>query len=300
MEQPNLQKQTANIQKSPSAISVIFRELMRDKLAMTSLIILFLLTVPVIIYSLILDQSEVVRVDLFNLFNEPSAEYWLGTDHGGRDVFGQLMIGARNSIFIGVAITVVSTIIGVGIGLISGFYGGNVDNFIMRIVDMFFILPTTLIIIAVVAIRPGYTMVEFCLIFIVFSWMGTCRLVRSKALQEASLEYVHAAKTLGTPNIKIIFSHVLPNVISIIIVNFTLSLAANIGIESGLSFLGFGFPETTPSLGTLVSYSTNPQIFELRPWIWLPAAVLIFVLMLCINNVGQALKRAADAKQRRG
>ncbi|RQW21575.1 ABC transporter permease [Bacillus sp. C1-1] len=267
---------------------------------MGSLILFLLITIPVVIYSFILDQSQVTKIELLNLFAPPSAENWLGTDQGGRDVFGQLIIGTRNSLFIGISITVVATIIGVSLGLISGYYGGHVDNLIMRFVDFFMILPTTIIIIAIIAIRPSYTMVEFCLVFIAFTWMGTCRLVRSKALQEASLEYVQASRTLGTPNIKIIFSHVLPNVISIIIVNFTLTLAANIGIESGLSFLGFGFPESTPSLGTLVSYSTNPQVFELRPWIWLPAAILIFVLMLCINNVGQALKRAADAKQRRG
>lgn len=290
----------ATIQKSPSALNIIFRELLRDRLAMGSLILFLLITIPVVIYSFILDQSQVTKIELLNLFAPPSAENWLGTDQGGRDVFGQLIIGTRNSLFIGISITVVATIIGVSLGLISGYYGGHVDNLIMRFVDFFMILPTTIIIIAIIAIRPSYTMVEFCLVFIAFTWMGTCRLVRSKALQEASLEYVQASRTLGTPNIKIIFSHVLPNVISIIIVNFTLTLAANIGIESGLSFLGFGFPESTPSLGTLVSYSTNPQVFELRPWIWLPAAILIFVLMLCINNVGQALKRAADAKQRRG
>jgi len=119
-------------------------------------------------------------------------------------------------------------------------------------------------------------------------------------LQERELDYVQASRTLGSSNMKIIFSQVLPNLSSIIIVNLTLSLANNIGLESGLSFLGFGFPESTPSLGTLVSYATNPQTLQYRWWIWLPASLLILVLMLSINNVGQALKRATDARQRRG
>jgi peptide/nickel transport system permease protein len=133
-----------------------------------------------------------------------------------------------------------------------------------------------------------------------FLWMGIARLIRSKALQEKELDYVKASKTLGTSDFKIMFFQVLPNLSSIIIVTMTLNLAGNIGIESGLSFLGFGFPESTPSLGTLISYARNPQTLELRWWIWLPASILIFVLMLSINNVGQALKRATDARQLRG
>jgi peptide/nickel transport system permease protein len=133
-----------------------------------------------------------------------------------------------------------------------------------------------------------------------FLWMGIARLIRSKALQERELDYIKASRTVGTSHAGIIFKHVLPNLSSIIIVSMTLNLAANIGLESGLSFLGFGFPEDTPSLGTLVSYARNAQTLESRPWIWLPASSLILVLMLSINNVGQALKRAADARQRRG
>src|SRR5690606_6447023 len=124
--------------------------------------------------------------------------------------------------------------------------------------------------------------------------------IRSKTLAEKELDYVQASKTLGSSNLKIMFTQVLPNLSSIIIVNMTLNLAANIGLESGLSFLGFGFPESTPSLGTLLSYATNPQTLQYRWWIWVPAALLILLLMLSVNNVGQALKRATDARQRRG
>ncbi len=236
MEQPNLEKQLATIQKTPSGLKVIFKEILRDKFALTSLILFLVLTVPITIYSFILDQDAVTRVDILNIFQQPSENYWLGTDHGGRDVFGQLIIGTRNSLAIGIAITLFGSLIGIILGLIAGYYGGQVDNVIMRIVDFFFILPTMLLIITFVAINPGYNMVEFCIIFIAFSWMSICRLVRSKALQEASLEYVQAAKTLGTPGYKIIFGHILPNVSSIIIVNVTLMLAANIGIESGCHF----------------------------------------------------------------
>jgi peptide/nickel transport system permease protein len=183
---------------------------------------------------------------------------------------------------------------------VSGYFGGTIDNLFMRIVDFFMILPFLMIVIVFVAIVPKYSILSFALIMTAFLWMGIARLIRSKALQEQELDYVQASKTLGSSNFKIIFTQVLPNLSSLIIVTMTLNLAANIGLESGLSFLGFGFPERTPSLGTLVSYATNPQTLEHRWWIWVPASLLILVLMLSINNVGQALKRATDARQRRG
>ncbi|WP_142826114.1 ABC transporter permease [Planococcus soli] len=286
--------------KSPSGFSILLRELIRDKIAFGSLLFLFLIIIGVFGTSIIMDQSEIIKVDLFALYEPPSATYWLGTDYGGRDIFGQLIIGTRNSLAIGFLVTLLTGIIGILVGLISGYYGGTVDNVFMRFVDFFMVLPILMIVIAFVTAVPGYSIVSFSLIMTAFLWMGIARLIRSKALQEKELDYVKASKTLGTSDFKIMFFQVLPNLSSIIIVTMTLNLAGNIGIESGLSFLGFGFPESTPSLGTLISYARNPQTLELRWWIWLPASILIFVLMLCINNVGQALKRATDARQRRG
>lgn len=286
--------------KSPSGFSILLRELVRDKIAFGSLLFLFLIIAGVFGTSIIMDQSEIIKVDLFALYEPPSATYWLGTDYGGRDIFGQLIIGTRNSLAIGFLVTLLTGIIGILVGLISGYYGGTVDNIFMRFVDFFMVLPILMIVIAFVTAVPGYSIVSFSLIMTAFLWMGIARLIRSKALQEKELDYVKASKTLGTSDFKIMFFQVLPNLSSIIIVTMTLNLAGNIGIESGLSFLGFGFPESTPSLGTLISYARNPQTLELRWWIWLPASILIFVLMLSINNVGQALKRATDARQRRG
>lgn len=288
------------VDKSPSSLNILWRELVRDKVALVSLIFLGLIIFLVYGASLILDQDEIVKVDLFALYEPPSAQYWLGTDYGGRDVFGQLIIGTRNSLSIGILVTVMTGIIGILIGLLSGYFGGMIDNLFMRIVDFFMILPFLMMVIAFVTAVPKYNIVSFSLIMTAFLWMGIARLIRSKALQEGELEYVKASKTLGSSHLKIMISQVLPNLSSIIIVTMTLNLAANIGLESGLSFLGFGFPESTPSLGTLVSYARNPQTLESRWWIWLPASVLILVLMLSINNVGQALKRATDARQRRG
>ncbi|WP_284140207.1 MULTISPECIES: ABC transporter permease [unclassified Virgibacillus] len=289
-----------HVTKSPSGFSIVWREIVRDKLALVSLIFLISITAFVFGTSYVLDQDEIVSVDLFSIHQPPSEEFWLGTDYGGRDVFGQLIIGTRNSLSIGILVTLMTGLIGIIFGLVSGYFGGHIDNVLMRILDFFMILPFLMIIIVFVAMVPKYSIVSFSLIMTAFLWMGIARLIRSKALQERELDYVQASKTLGSSNLKIMFTQVLPNLTSIIIVNMTLNLAANIGLESGLSFLGFGFPESTPSLGTLLSYATNPQTLEFRWWIWMPAAALILLLMLSVRNVGEALKRATDARQRRG
>lgn len=300
MEAGKIEAEEQELQKSPSGMNIVWRELVRDKLALISLIFLVVITTFVFGTTLLLDQKEIVTVDLFSLHEPPSSEFWLGTDYGGRDVFGQLIIGTRNSLAIGILVTVLAGIIGLTIGLVSGYFGGHVDNFFMRVVDFFMILPFLMIIIVFVTIVPKYNVWTFSFIMMAFLWMGKARLIRSRALQEREMDYIQASRTLGSSHTKIIFSHLLPNISNLIIVNMTLSLAANIGIESGLSFLGFGFPETTPSLGTLLSYAANPTTLQHRWWIWLPASLLILLLMLAIRNVGEALNRATDARQRRG
>ena len=300
MNNINVVDQVHDPTKSPSGLRILWKEIVRDKLALVSLVFLIVISLSVFTISLVLDQDEIVKVDLFAINEPPSEEFILGTDYGGRDVFGQLIIGTRNTMLIGIAVTLMSGIFGVAFGLIAGYFGGHIDNALMRVLDFFQILPFTMLVIVFVAIVPKYTIFSFALIFAAFSWMGIARLIRSKALQEKELEYIKASQTLGTSHPKIIFREMMPNISSLIIVTMTLNLANNIGIESGLSFLGFGFPETTPSLGTLLSYAMNPQTLEHRWWIWAPAAVMILVLMLAVRNVGEALRRATDARQRRG
>ncbi|ESU71503.1 peptide ABC transporter permease [Geobacillus thermopakistaniensis] len=276
-------------EKSPSALSIMWRELVRDRLALVSLIILSVILLIVYGASIFLDQEEIVKVDFLAIHSPPSAEHWLGTDYGGRDVFGQLIIGARNYFTIGLAITLITGAIGLVVGLVAGYFGGWIDNVIMRIIDFILVLPFLMLVIVFVAIVPKYNVATFILIMSAFLWTGKARLIRAKTLAERELDYVSASKTLGTPDWKIILFQILPNLSSIIIVNLTLNLAGNIGIESGLTYLGFGLPESTPSLGTLVSYATNPDVLQNKWWVWLPASLLILVMMLCINFIGQAL-----------
>lgn len=298
------QEVVENIQKKneeASGLKVLAREFAKDRGALGALILLIILFLGIFIGALFLNTDKVMTVDIFKQYNHPGADgMLLGGDEGGRDVFKMLILGARNSLMIGIAITVLIEVIGTVFGLVAGYYGGKVDNIMMRFLDFMMVLPTLMIIIVIVTIIPKYTMWSFVLIMSAFYWVGTARLIRSKALSESKKDYISASKTSGSSDLKIILKELLPNLSSIIIVDATLMLAGNIGIEVSLTYLGFGFPDSVPSLGTLVGYANDPSVLTLRPWVWLPAALLILVICVGISYVGNVLRRAADARQRLG
>lgn len=285
----------------PTGLQVVLREFKKDRVAMFSFVGVTLIIISIFITAWMLDQESVLKINLFERYTEPGENgYILGADEAGRDVLGQLVIGAKNSLLIAIWVTIIANIIGIALGIIMGYYSGIVDNVMMRIIDFIITLPTFMIFIVLVSIIPEYGVFELVMIISLFQWIGIARLIRSKALSEGRRDYVSASKTMGTSDFAIMFKGVLPNLSSLLIVEFTLSLAGNIGIETGLSFLGFGLPPSTPSLGTLVSYARNPLVLAEKWWVWLPASLLILLLILGINYIGQALRRAADAKQRLG
>ena len=289
--------------ENPTGFSVIVREFKKDKLALFSFFAVTIFIIAVFVASMFINLQQLQTVDIFRKYEVPSFNnFWnfFGRDSGGRSVMGYVIVGARNSITIGVIITIVTTFIGLFVGLCMGYYGRKIDAWGMRIVDFISIMPSVMIIIVFVSIVPKYGIFQFILIFSMFYWTRTTRLARSKTLSETRRDYVNASKTMGTSDLKIMFSEILPNISSIIIVNGTLALASNIGIEVALSFLGFGLPAATPSLGTLISYASKPEIIQYKAYVWLPAALVLLFMMLGINYIGQALRRAADAKQRLG
>ena len=291
----------STVSTPPTGFQVIVREFLKDRIALAALIILTLIFLFIYIGPFFINEATALKVNILQRYKAPGVNgYLLGSDEGGRDVFAMLVIGARNSVTIGFTITILTCIIGIIVGLISGYYGKWVDTTLMRIVDFFMILPTLMIIIVFVTVIPNYTLFHFILIMTLFYWVGSARLFRTRTLQEASLDYVNASKTLGSSDLQIMFREILPNISSLIIVNLILRLAGNIGIETGLTYLGFGLPYTTPSLGTLISAAKTQDIIENKMWVWLPATILILVMMLCINYIGQAFQRAADARQRLG
>lgn len=289
------------IAASPSAFRVIVREFLKDKGAIVALVIAILIIAAALIVGTMNSGELTTNVNVLDRYMAPGVNgHILGTDEGGRDIFRYLFVAARNSIGIGVSVAILIEFIGIVLGTISGYFGGMVDNVIMRVVDFWMVLPSMLLIIVLVTIVPHYDGFKLVMIMTAFSWMTTTRLVRSQVLSQGRRDYVYASKTSGTSNFKIMFAGVLPNISSIIITDLTLTIASSIGLESGLAFLGFGLPNSTPSLGTLIGYATNPEVTIDRWWVWLPAALVLLGLSLSINFVGQALKRAADSRQRRG
>lgn len=299
--QDNEGSQDVETSLPPLGFEVIKREFMRDKIAIGALILLITIILVSILSPFFIDIEAGMRVSLFDRFLPPGTDgHIFGTDEGGRDVFTMLIAGAKNTLFIGWSVTIITAGVGIILGIISGYYGGIVDDVMMRIVDFIMVLPTLMFTIVMVQIAKPFTMWKLILILSAFSWPGTTRLFRTATLSEGSKDYISASKTMGTRDWKIILTELLPNLSSLMITNLTLSFAGNIGLETGLSFLGFGLPVGTPSIGTLIGYANNPDVIENKTWVWLPAVVLVLILMLCVNYIGQALQRAADARQRRG
>ena len=288
-------------QKDDSAFQMVKREFLRDKWALTCLVLLSIVLLTIFVWSLFLDQDKVMTVDILRQYERPGVDGMvLGADQGGRDVLAMLILGAKNSIMIGLAVTVLMLVIGILFGVIAGYYGGIVDNLMMRFLDFMMTLPMLLLVIVIVSIIPHYTMMTFVLVMGAFYWVSTARLIRSKALSEARKDYISAAKTSGTSDLKIIFGELIPNLSSIIVVEAILSLTANIGIEVGLTFLGFGLPDSVPSLGTLISYAQDPDVLTAKFWVWLPASLLILFICVGISYVGNVVRRTLDARQRLG
>lgn len=303
LQEVERQVEAGEEQVSPAGFQVIVREFKKDRLARFSLYAVVTFMLFVFISALFISPEMYTKVEILRKYDPPSFKsVWdiLGRDPGGRSVLAYLIVGARNSIFIGFCITIITTCVGVMMGLIMGFYGGKVDSILMRIIDFIGVLPMLIMIISIVSIMPNLNTIKFILILSAFYWVGTARLVRAKALSEARRDYISASKTMGTSDLKIMLTSLLPNISSIIIVDSTLALAGNIGVETSLSFLGFGLPVTVPSLGTLIAYASKPEVIQYKFFVWLPATFTILFMMLSINYVGQALRRASDAKQRLG
>ena len=290
----------------PMGFEVIKREFMKDKLALLSLIVFILILLFLYVAPFFLNLESATKVQIFNRYMAPGSvadtghTYLLGADEGGRDVLAQLILGGRNSITIALIVTALTMIIGLVVGIVSGYYGGRVDNFIMRLVDFVMIIPGFILFITLNTILKANTVLGISLTFSVIYWTSYARLFRTRTLSEASKDYINASKTMGTRDWKIMLTELLPNISSLIITQLVLSMAGNIGLETGLPYLGFGLPIGTPSLGTLIGTAKTADIIENKQWVWLPAALFILVLMLCINYIGQAVQRSTDARQRLG
>lgn len=222
----------------------------------------------------------------------------LGTDLLGRDEFSRLVYAARVSMSVGLVAVGISTIIGILLGSISGYFGGMADMVIMRCVDVVNCFPVMFLIIIVATIlKPS--IYNVMIIIGLCNWTGTARLVRGEILRVREMEYVQAAISLGAGDARIIFSHIIPNVMAPIIVEATMQMARAILTEASLSYLGCGVQLPTASWGNMLNEANNLATLTGRPWQWLPAGACIFLAVLSINFIGDGLRDALDARQKK-
>lgn len=283
--------------KSLSPWAIARRKFLKNKLAMISLV--FLLFVIIISFlAPYITTVDISRVNIGETSLAPSADHWLGTDKSGRDVFVRLLYGGRVSLTVGMSVTAIVILFGSLIGSVAGYYGGKIDNLLMRFTDFILNFPFLIFVIVLGAILHGKTSGVTVLITVIsaLSWGGIARIVRSKVLAEKENEYVLAAKSIGTPAPKVIWRHLIPNVLSAIIVQATLTFAGMIIAEAGLSYLGFGIPAEIPSWGNMLAFANEPDVMQNKPWMWIPPALAITFTILSINFIGEGLKDALNPK----
>lgn len=252
------------------------------------------------------EVTEILEhVNSINSYASPSSEHIMGTDDKGYDVFSRLMFGGRISLMIGFIVVILETLIGIVLGGVSGYFGGWVDQVIMRIVDIFNCIPTLPILLIASAVIDSWDVTADQRIYIlmviitVFSWSGTARLVRGQILSLREQEYITATEVMGLPAWRKIFKHLIPNVMPQLIVSMTLGLGSVILYESTLSYLGLGVQLPKAAWGTMIATANDPQVLSYHLNMWLPAGILIVIAILGFNFVGDGLRDAMDPKARK-
>ena len=237
--------------------------------------------------------------------DEGRSKYLLGTDDQGRDILSALMYGSRISLFVGVASVIVSMVVGVGLGLLSGFMGGKTDAFIMRVCDVMLSFPSILIALLIDgvgrAVFPNaHDALAFAVLIVAISlggWVQYARTVRGSTMVERNKEYVQAARVIGVSSLRIMRRHVLPNVMGPVLVLATIQVATAIIIEATLSFLGVGVPPTSPSLGTLIRVG-NDFLLSGEWWITIFPGLVLIMIALSVNLLGDWLRDALNPRLR--
>ena len=296
VENTLIRREKAKQEKYVSLTEISFRKFKKNKLAVIGVFIILSLVLLSVCAPLLTDYT-ISETDLFNIKMAPSSEHILGTDELGRDVFTRLLYGGRVSIIVGIASMTVQLVIGVIMGAIAGYFGGIADKIIMRIIDVIMCFPFFVIAVSVAAILgPG---VKNLIIIIGFlMWPNIARIVRAEILSLKENDYIMAAKAMGLSSFEIIKNHILPNVMSPILVAATLAIANGILTEASLSFLGIGVKLPEPSWGNMLIAAQNIGTLQREWWLWIPAGSLIILMVLSINFVGDGLRDALDPKTR--
>lgn len=286
----------AKKEKYVSLTEISFRKFKNNKLAVIGVFIILILVLLSVCAPLLTDYT-ISETDLFNIKMAPNSEHILGTDELGRDVFTRLIYGGRVSIVVGVASMTLQLVIGVIMGAIAGYFGGIAEKIIMRIIDVIMCFPFFVIAISVAAVvGPGVNNLIIIIGFLM--WPNIARIVRAEILSLKENDYIIAAKAMGLSSFEIIKSHILPNIMSPILVASTLAIANGILTEASLSFLGIGVKLPQPSWGNMLIAAQNIGTLQREWWLWIPAGSLIILMVLSINFVGDGLRDALDPKTR--
>lgn len=241
--------------------------------------------------------TDPIRISLVDALEPPSASHWLGTDVQGRDVWARLVYGARVSLLVGIVSQGIALTLGVGLGLVAGYYGRWVDETVMRLADVTLAFPSLLLLIAMsAAFSPSLEVV--CVTIGVVGWAGMARLVRGQVLLVRELEFVQAMRALGARDVRILLRHVLPNVAAPVLIAVTLGIAGAIMAEAALSFLGLGVQPPTPSWGAMIADGRDLSQLRGAPWTSLAPGLAIGAAVLGFNLLGDAVRDATDPRHR--
>jgi ABC-type dipeptide/oligopeptide/nickel transport system permease subunit len=257
--------------------------------SVVTMMILFAILAPLVAH------RDPLRIDLVNQLQAPSLSHWLGTDIQGRDVWARLVYGARVSLSAGIVSQSIALLIGLTMGLVAGYYGGWIDELVMRLADVTLAFPTLLLLIAMAAALQPSLGVVFLTIGVV-GWAGMARLVRGQVLVVRQLEFVQASKALGARDLRVMLQHVLPSVVAPVLIAVTLGVAAAIMAESALSFLGLGVQPPTPSWGSMIADGRDLNQLRNAPWTSLAPGLAIGAAVLGFNLLGDALRDALDPR----
>lgn len=278
---------------SESYVHMLVRRFQKHKLAVVSFFILVIVIASALLAPLIAPYDPGKIAGTFS--GVPNAQFLLGTDQIGRDVLSRLIYASRVSLLVGFASTTIAVSIGIVLGLVSGYFGGWIDMLIMRFTDMVMSFPyIMLVLVAAAIIGPG--LVNIILILGFVNWPSVARLVRGSVLSLKETNFVKDSRVQGMPTRFILFSELLPNTLAPILVYATSAIAVSILDEAALSFLGLGVQPPTASLGNMLNGAQSLTILTSKPWLWVPPGILIILLVLAINFIGDALRDAVDPR----
>jgi len=284
-------------ERARSHTRVVAARFLRHRVATVALIVLVLMALASFFapkyYSF--DPNERTGA----LSEGPSSTHWFGTDNLGKDTYAQVARGTTKSMQIGLLVAIVATMLGVAVGAIAGLYGGWIDALLMRITDLFLVIPLLAVLIVLANRYRGDSgnWKEIAFVIAMFAWMYQARITRSELLALREREFVKAARALGASDRRIVFRHLLPNAAGAIIVNATLVVATAILIEGTLSFLGFGVTPPDISLGSLID--EGAEAARTRWWLFYLPGLWLVTILLCVNFVGDGLHDAIDPSQDR-